>query len=484
MSQAAHFADASTQVRARKVTQQRLAPVLVFAATASVCVLIWTIDAMPQQAKMALIAFAVAIAAWIGTRLPETSVALVAACALVVSGAIEAEHLFSGLGDDVVWLLIGAFLMAAVVRGSGLAQWLLLKAVAGSGSVRGLFHRLTWLMIATAFVIPSTSGRAALLLPVYAALVSEMRDAGLRRALALLFPTVILLSACASLLGAGAHLVAVDFMVEMGLSELSFIDWALIGTPFAVITSMVATEVILFLFLDAGTRSRFPQLPDAPQGRLTPRQYRIASLMALIIMLWATTFWHGIDPAMVALLGALAMANKTVGGMSMKEAMKQVEWNLILFLAATLVLGGALLDSGAADWLARAALQHLPQSVMAGPRAAVASRGWVAMASHLFITSRSARAAVLIPTLALPLAIVPTQAALLIVIAVIGSGFCQTFRISAKPVVLYSEHDGASAYTDADLMRLSLWLMPPFALLLLLFALQIWPRLGLGLSLH
>jgi solute carrier family 13 (sodium-dependent dicarboxylate transporter), member 2/3/5 len=102
--------------------------------------------------------------------------------------------------------------------------------------------------------------------------------------------------------------------------------------------------------------------------------------------------------------------------------------------------------------------------------------------SHLMIASRSARAAVLIPALALPLAIAPSQASLLIVIATIGSGFCQTLRVSAKPVALYSEHDGAPAYSDADLMRLSLWLMPPFALLLLLFAMQIWPRLGLGMS--
>lgn len=451
-------------------------------ATLAACLIVSGADDMPQQGRFALIVFLLAIGAWVGTRLPETAVALAAACALVLLGVIETEQMYSGLGDDVVWLLIGAFLIAAVVRGSGLAERLALKAIVGSGTVRGLFHRLTWLMIATAFVIPSTSGRAALLLPVYLALIEVMPDARLRRALALLFPTVILLSACASLLGAGAHLVAVDVMAEMGLRELSFIDWAMVGTPFAIVTSLIATETILLLFVDAADRNRRPQLPAPSQSPLGRAQWSIALLVCLTVALWATSIWHRFDPALIAILAAVAIANKTVSGISLKDAMKAVEWNLIVFLAATLVLGEALLDSGAAEWMARCALEYLPGWVLAHPLAVVVIAAFIAMTSHLLIASRSARAAVLIPAMALPLAIAPTHAALLIMVTVVGSGFCQTFRVSAKPVTLYSERQGERAYTDADLMRLSLWLMPPFGMLLVLFAVQIWPRLGLGMS--
>jgi solute carrier family 13 (sodium-dependent dicarboxylate transporter), member 2/3/5 len=451
-------------------------------ATIAACLLVLFVEGMPQQGRLALTVFVLAIGAWVGTRLPETAVAVVAASALVLLGVIDSEQMFSGLGDDVVWLLIGAFLIAAVVRSSGLAERFVLQAIVGSSTIRGLFHRLTWLTIATAFVVPSTSGRAALLLPVYLALIAVMPEARLRRALALLFPTIILLSACASLLGAGAHLVAVDFMAEIGLRELSFFDWAIAGTPFAIVTSLVATETILLLFVDAADRGRRPQLPLPPQSALNSVQKRVTLLVLTTVGLWATSAWHGIDPALIAILAAMAMASKTIGGVSLKDAMKNVEWNLILFLAATLVLGEALLDSGAADWMARTALKHLPGWMLAHPIAVVVIAALIAMTSHLLIASRSARAAVLIPAMALPLAIAPAHAALLIMVTVVGSGFCQTFQVSAKPVTLYSEQQGERAYTDADLMRLSLWLMPPFAVLLVLFAVQVWPRLGLGMS--
>ncbi len=462
--------------------QIRLRTIIGLSVAALLCFAIVAYAEIPQQARVALCVFLLATAAWACTRLPETAIALCAACALVMFGVIDAEALFSGLGEDVIWLLIGAFLIASVLRASGLAETLALRAVASCGTAAALFRRLTWLIAATAFIVPSTSGRAALLLPVFLALAAAIPQPRIVRALALLFPTAILLSACASLLGAGAHLIAVDFMAEMGLRELDFIDWALLGAPFAAASSLIACETILRLFLREEERRSLLTLPAPASNTLGSRQWTILAMLCAIVALWATGPLHGLDPALLAVLGAIAMANRRIGGISLKDAMKHVEWNLIMFLAATLVLGEALLDSGAADWLARGALQALPPAFFAHGEFAVIAAAVLSMLAHLFVVSRSARAAVLIPTLAIPLAIAPSHAALLIVVATVGSGFCQSFRVSAKPVALFAECDGQPRYEDADLLRLSLWLMAPFALLLIAFALWLWPALGLGLT--
>jgi di/tricarboxylate transporter len=159
-----------------------------------------------------------------------------------------------------------------------------------------------------------------------------------------------------------------------------------------------------------------------------------------------------------------------------------VEWNLILFLAATLVMGEALLASGAAQWLADGAAAALPQAVVAHPTSIALAVAVLAMLSHLVITSRSARATVLIPTLALPLAIAPEQAIGLIVLVTMASGFCQTFKVSAKPVALFAT-DERNGIADADLLRLSLALMPSFLLALAACAFGLWPAAGLSTDL-
>jgi solute carrier family 13 (sodium-dependent dicarboxylate transporter), member 2/3/5 len=445
------------------------------------------LPALAAEGRLALLVFALAIVAWTVLRLPEMPVAVAAAGALVLLGVTPIEDFHRSLGDGLVWLLICAFVLGAVIRASGLAERYVLAAVAGAGSVRRLFHRLTWVIGATAFLVPSTSGRAALLLPVFLCLAGALSQRRLVRALALLFPTVILLSACGSLLGAGAHLIAIDVIARLGLPAPGFFDWALLGLPIALATSVAATELILWLFLTRAERGVAPALPARSPEPLTRPQRWVLAITVATTVAFATTPWHGVDASLVALGGALAATCSGATGVSMKAALKGVEWSLILFLAATLTLGHALLASGAAEWIATQALAAVPAAVRQQPTWLLGAVVLVAMLSHLVITSRSARAAVLIPTLALPLAVQPTQAAQLILVVTIASGFCQTLMVSAKPVALYARgtagagDENASrpaAFSEADLLRLSLALMPVFALLVLAAVLWLWPWLG------
>lgn len=448
---------------------------------------------MGPSARVALAVFGLAIVAWSVLGWAETPVALGGALAVTVLGVLPPGTLHASLGGSLMWLMLCAFVLAAALRSTGLAQRWALGAVAACGTVRGLFWRLTLVITATAFVVPSTSGRAALLLPVFLSLAPAMPGPQAVKALALLFPSVILLSACASLLGAGAHLVAVEFMRGAGAESVGYLQWAAWGLPFGLVSSLVACGLVLRLFLDAPQRAATLALPalDQPPGPAagtpdppaTTAQARHRAAMALIlvgvVLLWATGTWHGLDPATVALGAALLATVPVLTGCTLREALGKVEWNLLLFLAGTLVMGEALLASGAAAALAQGAMATLPRQALEGP-GVIASAALLALLAHLVITSRTARATVLVPTVALPLAAAGVNPALLIFVTVVGSGFCQTFRASAKPVALFADA-GPAGFGDADLRRLSLWLLPPTWLLLCTFGWFVWPRMGLPL---
>src|SRR5690606_36766047 len=110
--------------------------------------------------------------------------------------------------------------------------------VTGARGPRSLVHLLTAALLATAFAVPATSGRAALALPVFLALARVLADRpALVRMLALLFPTVILLSAVASLIGAGAHLITVQLLTTAGHEGLDFANWLILGLPLALVSS-------------------------------------------------------------------------------------------------------------------------------------------------------------------------------------------------------------------------------------------------------
>lgn len=432
------------------------------------------------RAKMALIIFALAIIGWCLTDLDDTLIALAAAAALVLCGLASSRNLHAALGNELTWLLIGAFIIAAVLRASGLTERLASVVLSRARSVRALFFASTGVIVATALFVPSTSGRAALLLPVYLALAAAIEEQRIRRALALLFPTVILLSAGGTLIGAGAHLIAIEMIQRSGGPGHGYLGWLLLGMPLALLASFGAAFTILFAFLRPAERAQVIELPSASAEPLSGQQRYVGALVLLVVIGWCTQPLHGIDAALVTLCGAIALTLKPFAPLSMKQAVKSVEWQLILFLAATTLMGQALIETGAASSLLQPLLTTLPGEALTQPMTVAGLVTAIALISHLLITSRSARATVLIPLLAPPLAALGYDFGALAILIVMGTGFCQSLPVSAKPVALYAdlEHE---TYQPHDLIGLSLLLLPMMAALLLVFSLWIWPLFGLSL---
>ncbi|UED88766.1 SLC13 family permease [Streptomyces profundus] len=437
------------------------------------------------QGRITLVVFTLATCAWIATSLDDTGIALGAGLVLVLTGVTSAEAFFGTLGDPTIWLLICAFVLAATVAASGLAGRCAAFLVGGARTVRQLAHLTTAALVVSAFAVPATSGRAALALPVFLALARTLADR--RRvvvALALLFPTVILLSAVATLIGAGAHLITVSVLWETTGERVGFHQWLLLGLPLAVVSSHLAAEVVLWLTTRRADRrapvritpEEIERHGDRPvTGPLTAVEKRCAALLGAVVLLWSAEPLHGLSPAVVALLGALLATAPRVGTVTLRAALATVPWSLLLFMAATMAMGVALLNSGAAHWLIGA----LPGGGVP-PWAFLAVVVAVSTAAHLVLQSRSARSSVLVPLVvaaALGAGVDPVSAALA---STAAAGFCHTLPASAKPVALFSDVPGVPTYTPTDLLRLSAVLAPLTAALVLLFALAVWPLFGVA----
>ena len=275
---------------------------------------------------LTLIIFIASVWAWAFTSVDDTYISLGAATALVLTGALSPDEMFASLGDDTIWLLVAAFVIAVGVSASGLTGRLAAWLVTGTDHPRVLLHLVTAAIVATVFAAPSTSGRAALLLPVYTALAGALRTGSgdddalaasrkrLIHALSIVFPTVILLSAIGSFLGAGAHLVTSHIVASAGGKEFSFAGWLLLGLPLAALSSHVSTELIVWLFTRKEDMRRRVRVdiadlaaasPTPVTGPLTQAENRAAMLVGTVVVLWCTEALHGIDPAIVALLGVL-----------------------------------------------------------------------------------------------------------------------------------------------------------------------------------
>lgn len=440
------------------------------------------IDGLTMNMRLTLAVFVATITAWTILDLPDTPVALAGAALLPLVGAIDEDVLYRSLGNDIVWLMLAAFVVAGVLRQVGVIEQIIRRLLTRLATVRGLFWTVTLLIFATAFIIPSTSARAAMLAPVYLGLAAAIDNARINRALALLFPSVILLSAGASLIGAGAHLVATGMIERLRGQSPDFLDWIALAGPFSLLCSLQACAVLLRFFLTREERvMTIAQRPEADiPTSLTRQQWTVLAITGAMIVLFAAQPLHGIGMPLIGIAAALLLATERVSGLPLKAALKGVEWNLLLFLAGTLVIGEALIETGTANVLAERVVGLAGSSIAAWPALVIGFAAIVATLSHLVITSRTARVTVLIPALALPLAALGVDPLNLVMVVTLASGFCQTLMVSAKPVALFGTM-APRPFGQADLLRLAMVLVVPFMVLLVVFATLVWPLQGLPL---
>lgn len=245
-------------------------------------------DGLSGDARLTLAVFVAATGAWALTRIDDTYIALGAAALLTLGGVIDADRLFATLGSDIIWLLIAAFVLAAGVTATGLPARAVTFLVAGAGSLRQLMHLVTAALVATSFAVPATSGRAALAIPVFTTLAALLTGRT-RVALALLFPTVILLSAVATLIGAGAHLITSQVLEAATGTGIDFVRWLILGLPLAVVSSHLATELVLVLFTRrADRRQPLPPYRLPYPGPLSSAEKVASAVVCAVILLWCT----------------------------------------------------------------------------------------------------------------------------------------------------------------------------------------------------
>lgn len=438
---------------------------------------------------LTVLVFLIAVWAWIFAPIDDTFVALGAALTLVLVGAVDTATFTGTLGDTVIWLLVGSFVIAAAVTASGLSARVAARVLSVARTPRQLVHLVTLALLLTTFAIPSTSGRAALALPVFLALAKVLQHRPqLVLALSLVFPAVILCSAVGSLLGAGAHLVTSEIVRTATGDGFGFLEWAILGLPLAVVWSHVVAEISLSLFTDRSERraplalgrSTFGDIAGVA-GPMSAPQRRVLTLIGVVVAAWCSEPWHGVDPAVVAMVGALIAAAPMLGATTLPAAIKTIPWSLLLFMAGTLCLGIALTTSGAASWFAGLVLGPIGE---AGPYAApvfVVTVVVMSLLAHLMIQSRSARSAVLVPIVVATAPAFGIDAAAAAFASTAAAGFCLTLTSSAKPVAMFAATEASVGFTSRDLLRLSAAVAPVSVVLVIACSVWVWPVLGLPL---
>lgn len=429
-------------------------------------------------AKLSLVIFILSLGMFIFSSIPAGLAAWLCLSAGVLFG-LPQDILFTSFNQHVVWLMIGAFIIAAVLEKSGLLERLI-RWVERNCYTKGRVTLFTFVLVQMlSVVIPSTSGRASALLPVYRAFGRQFE--GNKKFFGLAIPILILMAANTTLIGAGSHIIGIGILEGQTDQTINYMSFLIYGMPFALSIGGISLYLLVKWYL------KDMELPEVEAEEVkggkkpfTTQERKALWLIGITLALWLTEALHGFDIAFVTMLMSMIMMLPQVGLIKWKEGLKSVSWSLIFFVAGATALGELLVTYKVTDFFQERFLSMFNTIDITNEFMLLALIVLISVTSHLYITSHTTRAVVIIPVLLIFTDMFSLNPVAVVFIALIGINYCVTLPVSSKALLIFYEEDDRP-FETRDLVKVSMWLMPTYIVLMIITYYVFWQHLGLSL---
>jgi anion transporter len=294
--------------------------------------------------SFALILFTVGF--WAVGALPEHLTGLLFFLIAMIFAIAPAGVVFSGFESATLWLVLGGLIMAEAVNRTGLAQHLaVLIFDRYSDSYRHLVLAVVVASIALSFVMPATVGRVLLLTPI---VIAASERAGFRYGSTgyegLCVAALMATYQCGTgILPANApNLVLAGAAETLYAMPIHYAEYLWMQFPVMGIVKGVLIVVFVWWLFPATAQSA-AQARELPP--MTREQQRLAFILVVALVLWATDFAHGVKAGWIALAVGIFCVLPRVGVMSY-AAFNEVRFGAFFYVAATLGLGMLAHKSG------------------------------------------------------------------------------------------------------------------------------------------
>ncbi|USH01430.1 anion permease [Grimontia kaedaensis] len=372
-----------------------------------------TPEGISFEGKMSLGIFLFALILWVTESLPNYAVSMISIALLSILGGWAEKNALGTMGYGVIWLMISAFIITSGMEKSGLAKRIALAIITRFGKTwKSMLLSLMAANFTIAFIVPSTTARAAMLLPIVLLIAKafnvESGNKNLGKLLSIQGLQANNISTSAIVTATAPQILAIGLMKELTGSSVSWGEWFIASAPIAVLTLIASFFIGIFLFKPNGAaKAGGEEIKEINRqylelGPVSLDEKKAASIFFVTIFLWATDKWHmdlfgfQISLVMVAVISASIFFMPYVGILTWKEA--KIPWNLMVFAAGAYAVGVSLSETGVASWALGSIFSHFGVKDMSFTMlyAVVIA---ISSFSHFVFTSKTVRTIILIPTL-------------------------------------------------------------------------------------
>ena len=341
----------------KKLTGLVLAFVLFVSVT-----LIPDINNLDASGQRCLALFIAVFVLYIFESLPASIIGIAIVPLLVVLQITDISAALSGFASSSTYLVIGSFILAAGMIKSGLGRRItcLVLLRIGTEPVK-LSFGIMLVNIIMAFMIPSSTARTAMLLPICLSIIQEYKGSAKSKAK---YAVNILLTLCvtSSTISAGiltstvSNPMAVEYIKNATGEVITYGQWFVWGFPPALIMTAVSWMVIQLIFKPdkTATLSGKEYLTAELQGmgKIKVTEKITAAVIGISVLLWVGGSLLGLDSTTVALIGAVLMCIPGLKVLKWEDCQNNIFLSVVFIISGGISLGAAMAKTGMSDWLA------------------------------------------------------------------------------------------------------------------------------------
>jgi sodium-dependent dicarboxylate transporter 2/3/5 len=292
-------------------------------------------------------------------------------------GVLSAKEVFSSFGNQAVFFLIGAFILASAVEKHGLHKRMALRLLSYfEKSPRILSFGIMSSCALLSFVMPE-HGVAALFLPIVVSILIAMkitpRESNFGKICMLSIAYGCSIGSLGTLIGGARNPLTVGLLSDFNPPiTVTFFDWMIYSMPVVFISLPLVWIVLQISFpLEIKSISTAKKEIDkqvSMAGKMGRDEITVSAILAFTVFLWI--FFSSPDYlglAVIALIGSIILF--FTGSISWKDVEKRVPWGIILLYGGAITLGVSMQKTGAGAWIARQLFElmgHNPYLVILG----------------------------------------------------------------------------------------------------------------------
>jgi di/tricarboxylate transporter len=322
--------------------------------------IILAVPRFPGSENNALALSVAAIGLWATGAIPEYVTAIAFFTLAMLFRISPPGVIFGGFESAAWWLIFGGLVMGVAVRSTGLGERIARRlARSFGGSYWGVITGVTVVGVTLGFVMPSSMGRAVLLMPIALSLADRFGFAAgskgrtgvvLAAAFGCHVPTFAILPAnVPNMVFAGAAEAAYHFVPTYGTYFL--LHFPILG----FVKTAIMVPMIVWLYPDRpqilGADARTPMRSD---------ERWLAVLLIVALGFWMTDSLHHISPAWISMAAALLLLAPGFGLVGRKAFGEQINYGSLFYVAGIMGLGALVDKSGLGSRLAGAIIEILP----------------------------------------------------------------------------------------------------------------------------